>query len=71
MANFIVCKEEENGGASFKSEEVIRDYFVGADYPVIYNFPYGHGKRKASMPVGAQAVLDTSNGWLKLKNIFA
>ncbi|HGY57267.1 MAG TPA: LD-carboxypeptidase [Caldithrix abyssi] len=70
LGNFIDC-EEENGDASFTCEEVIRDYFAGADYPVIYNFPYGHGERKASMPVGAQAVLDTSNGWLKLKNIFA
>ena len=70
LGNFIDCEPEDNGTPSFTCEEVLRDYFTHAPYPVIYNFPYGHGMHKVSMPIGVQAELDTKGQFLRVENLF-
>jgi len=34
------------------------------DYPILGNFPVGHGSRNLSLPIGAKALLDTDSGSL-------
>ncbi|HID38741.1 MAG TPA: LD-carboxypeptidase [Calditrichaeota bacterium] len=70
LGNFIGCKPENNDTPSFTCEEVLHDYFAKATYPVIYNFPYGHGMRKISLPLGVKAWLDTEQRVLKVSNLF-
>ncbi len=40
-------------------EIVFREHFSGRGYPVIMNMPFGHGKKKLTMPVGAMVEVDT------------
>ncbi len=56
---------------SFTIKEVLHQYFNDTDYPVVYNFPYGHGNIKFTIPIGAKAVLDTRDRLLKIDNIFS
>ncbi len=70
LGNFIDCEEEENGNSGFTCEQVLRDYFAGAPFPVVYNFPYGHGKRKVSLPLGVRAILDTSKNIVEVTQLF-
>ena len=55
---------------SFTIKQVLAQYFATADYPVIYNFPYGHGDLKFTMPIGSTALLDTKNKTLSVSNCF-
>ncbi|RMH63502.1 MAG: LD-carboxypeptidase [Calditrichaeota bacterium] len=52
-------------------DDVLYEYIRDARYPVVYNFPYGHGMHKVSMPVGAHVILDTQAGTVRFANIFA
>ena len=69
LGDFIDCEADEDE-ISFKVDEILDDYFAGANYPVLRNFPYGHGDLKFSMPVGAKTILDTVKGELIFGNPF-
>jgi len=64
---FVDC-EDENGGFSVK--EIIEQYTHNRDYPVLYNFPYGHQAKKIAMPIGVAANLDTAKKNLTFNNPF-
>ncbi|NOX90309.1 MAG: LD-carboxypeptidase, partial [Calditrichaeota bacterium] len=70
LGQFIECVDENPVRSSITIEEVLKDYFSDAPYPVIYNFPYGHGMRKFSMPIGVTAELNTQKTLLKIQNPF-
>jgi muramoyltetrapeptide carboxypeptidase len=69
LGNFIDCEADEDE-VSFKLNEILDNYFSGASYPVIRNFPYGHGDLKFSMPIGVKTILDTEKGELSFSNLF-
>jgi len=68
IGTFIDCVDTNEKRNSFTVEEVLMDYFMNAAYPVVYNFPYGHGDIKLSMPVGIPGELDTETGYLSWGN---
>jgi muramoyltetrapeptide carboxypeptidase len=69
LGEFIDCGPDE-GEISFNIDEILEDYFSDVSYPVIKNFPYGHGDKKFSMPIGVHAVLDTDQSELRLGSLF-
>jgi muramoyltetrapeptide carboxypeptidase len=68
IGEFLDCTDD--GEKSFTVEEILHQYFDDLDYPVIYNFPYGHGMKKVSMPIGSKTKLDTKNSLLIFENPF-
>ena len=70
LGNFIDCQDENESRKHISVKEVLEEYFTGLPFPVLYNFPYGHGMKKLSMPIGAQVSLDTERRLLALQNIF-
>ncbi len=70
LGQFIDCTDTNPSRASVGIKDVLQDYFAEAPYPVIVNFPYGHGMRKFSMPIGVQAELSTENCTLTVENPF-
>jgi muramoyltetrapeptide carboxypeptidase len=50
----------ESGRPSFGVDEVIRQYFDGARFPVVTGWNYGHFPNKVSMPIGVRCALSTS-----------
>lgn len=70
LGQFIDCEDSNSSRASITVQDVLQNYFGQADFPVIFNFPYGHGMRKFSMPIGVNAELATENCTLTVENPF-
>lgn len=56
----------KNGSEKKQMEAVFRDYFDGAKYPVIWNFPVGHIAENATLPQGVLVELDADTLSLRL-----
>ena len=69
LGEFIDCEPEEDK-ASLTLSQIFDDYLSQVSYPVIKNFPYGHGEVKFTMPIGVVCELDTRNRKLTLDNPF-
>lgn len=54
---------------SFTLEEVLRDRLGGLNKPVLYHLHFGHTKEKATLPLGAMAILGTDVGGLEVVEI--
>ncbi len=70
LGNFLDCMDDNPDRQGFSIEDVLRDYFYDAPYPVIYNFPYGHGARKISMPIGVKCRVNNDEKWVQFNNPF-
>jgi len=69
FGDFLDCEPEE-GEVSFALTEILEQYFTKARYPVIRQFPYGHGAIKFTMPIGVKCHLDTDKDTISLENPF-
>jgi muramoyltetrapeptide carboxypeptidase len=63
MVNCPPCKK--NGG-SFK--ETLQDVFAGSSFPIVTDFPSGHGREMLTLPMGVEARLDTKTKTLEFEN---
>ncbi len=70
IGEFIDCEETSEDRSQVDVKEILRDYFGDRPYPVVYNFPYGHGMRKFTMPIGVPAILDNEAKTLTVGNPF-
>jgi muramoyltetrapeptide carboxypeptidase len=68
LGEFLDCEDEDE--KSFTVEDLFDQYFSNVHFPVIQNFPYGHGNVKFSMPVGLTSSLNTVNKTLTVGNPF-
>ena len=68
LGEFLDCEDDDE--RSFTINDLIDQYFSKATFPVIKNFPYGHGDVKFSMPVGMATTLDTDKNYLRVTNPF-
>jgi muramoyltetrapeptide carboxypeptidase len=59
--------EAEEPDKSFTTEEVLKQKLVFADKPFINGFAFGHTTDKFTIPVGANATLDTSTNSVKME----
>jgi len=69
IGEFIDCADDK-GDQSFTIEKLLQQYFDEAPFPVLYNFPYGHGMKKISMPVGMHCQLNSQNREVIFNNPF-
>ena len=51
---------------SLSIEEIISDYFGQLPVPVVTGFPYGHGPKKFTVPVGVEVELDADGRRVRL-----
>lgn len=57
LGQFSRC-EPDSGETSLSLAEVFLDYFDGAPYPVVCNFPAGHVRMNATLPFGVPVTVD-------------
>ena len=62
---FVDCDTRDPRG-SLTLEEVLADYFEDMGVPVIWNFPVGHYKFNAAIPMGVMAELNAETRTLRL-----
>ena len=57
-------RNKESG--SFKG--ILRDVFANRSFPILTNFPSGHGREMLTLPMGVEARLDTESKSLEFEN---
>lgn len=57
LGSFTSC--EPHSPNSFTLEEILAHYFADRPYPVLMNFPTGHGNYQATLPLNAEVELDS------------
>ncbi len=61
FGEMVGCDSEEQGpGLIWKA---IDDALAGFSFPILYDFPAGHGKDCLTLPFGLEATLDGEGGW--------
>lgn len=64
LGAFYKCDPEDERTLSL--QQVLEDYFADAPYPVVFDFPAGHGPWNAALPLGIMAEVDGSNATVRL-----
>ena len=62
-------REAPDKPTDFTMEEVFKQYFSKSEFPVIYNFPSGHGAKNISLPLGILAEINTDTQVLDFLNL--
>lgn len=65
LGQFRKC-DPGSGETSLSLPEVFTDYFADAAYPVVCNFPAGHVKLNATLPLGVPVRIDAARGEVRL-----
>jgi len=66
FGEMVNCQSFRKGGGSFK--RILRDVFADTSFPIITNFPSGHGREMLTLPMGVKAKLDTESKSLEFEN---
>lgn len=53
---------------SYDLDDIIGENFQDDSFPILVNFPIGHGKETWTLPIGVEATLDTPSKSLTLQN---
>ncbi|MCP4634626.1 MAG: LD-carboxypeptidase [candidate division Zixibacteria bacterium] len=67
IGEMVNCANPKGGERSFKLQQVFEDCFSKYNFPVIYNFPSGHGRRNLTLPFGVKVEIDTRKGLFRYK----
>lgn len=59
LAGFEDC--ETDSKYSLTLQEIFKDYFGHATYPVLFGFPSGHGPYQATIPLNMPMIIDTTS----------
>jgi len=70
LCDFLDCEDSNVLRKNIPVNAVLKEYFSETNFPVIAGFPYGHGMKKVTMPIGVHASLDTAEQTLTFKNPF-
>jgi muramoyltetrapeptide carboxypeptidase len=62
----VECVPKGRFPSSFSWEEVLRDRLENLGIPVLSGLCFGHGDHKATLPIGAKAVLNTAGMFLEI-----
>jgi len=66
FGEMVNCLSSKKTGGSFK--EILNDVFAGSSFPILTNFPSGHGREMLTMPMGVGARLDTKSKTLEFED---
>ena len=66
FGEMVNCLSSKKTGGSFK--ETLQDVFSGSSFPIVTDFPSGHGREMLTLPMGVEARLDTKTKTLEFEN---
>jgi muramoyltetrapeptide carboxypeptidase len=69
LGEFVDCeprKERSSFPTSLRLQEVFQDLLGDIGVPVLAGLGFGHGQRKATLPLGVRAAIDTTKGLLEI-----
>lgn len=59
--NLTMCEEKKYKSSSLEIEEIIGDHCGEYGFPIMFNFDFGHNCQNFTLPIGAEATIDTYN----------
>jgi muramoyltetrapeptide carboxypeptidase len=66
FGEMVNCLPSGHADGSFK--DVLRDVFADSSFPVLTDFPSGHGREMLTLPIGVSAQLDAKAKTLDFEN---
>ncbi|MGI9455928.1 MAG: S66 peptidase family protein [Aeoliella sp.] len=66
LGSFTRRKGEDTSSEEITIDQVLRSFFAQAKYPVLADFPAGHQRQNATLPMGALVELNADSGALRL-----
>jgi muramoyltetrapeptide carboxypeptidase len=66
LGGFTDCPPSEGSFGTLTLDEVFDDYFLPLNVPVFRGAPFGHIKRKVTLPLGIAAEMDADAGTVRL-----
>jgi muramoyltetrapeptide carboxypeptidase len=66
FGEMVNCLSSKKTGGSFK--EILRDVFADSSFPILTDFPSGHGQEMLTVPMGVDARLDTKSKTLEFED---
>lgn len=63
---FTRRRGEQKWSDDWSMDDVLKDYFAGLGVPVLKDFPVGHVMYNTTLPIGAEAELNATNGTLRI-----
>lgn len=64
LGSFTRREDEDTSDEQTTIDEVFDRFFGAADYPVLADFPFGHQRNNATLPIGVKVRVDTEQGRL-------
>lgn len=66
LGEMINCQAPK--GAGWSLDDVLRDVFADCSFPIVSNFPVGHGTEMWTVPFGVDATLDAGSKSIEFKD---
>ncbi|MCH8156295.1 MAG: LD-carboxypeptidase [Nitrospinae bacterium] len=66
FGEMVNCLPSDHAGGSFK--DILRDVFADSSFPILTDFPSGHGREMFTLPLGLAARLDAGTKTLDFEN---
>jgi muramoyltetrapeptide carboxypeptidase len=66
FGEMVNCQPSKKTNGSFK--EILKEVFAGSLFPIVTDFPSGHGREMLTLPMGVEAKLDTKTKTLEFEN---
>ena len=67
LGQFLDTESADPNNPNLTLDQVFADLLGGLSIPIVMNYAYGHGMTKFTVPVGAEAILDTDRGFFQAK----
>ena len=66
FGEMVNCQPSKKTNGSFN--EILKEVFAGSSFPIVTDFPSGHGREMLTLPMGVEAKLDTKTKTLEFEN---
>lgn len=66
FGQFVFCEAKDNPERDGTIDDVVDEWAIRINKPCLKNFPYGHGTRRAVLPIGKEVLLDADKQLLRI-----
>ena len=65
VGQFTECVPRDTSSPSFTVDEILQEYTYGAGVPSLSGLPFGHNRRKMTLPVGIRVRVNATERWVE------
>jgi muramoyltetrapeptide carboxypeptidase len=65
VGQFTECVPRDTSSPSFTVDEILQEYTYGSGVPSLSGLPFGHNRRKMTLPVGIRVRVNATERWVE------